>query len=705
MSKRVASYGSRISAVLLPFILAACGGEESDVVPDPDMPPPFGVDPAIFSVGFVENFSAFETMAQSLINDDARYSIQDISDYFDFWYDIIELTDPPVVASNPLRSAGVHYAHAAGLTGAGQIIAFSDEGFLVSHEVFGGKTITTGDDLLVDDHGTAVASVAAGSSDNMIGVAPGADLIFGSYETDAQLTQTAETALAMGAVALNNSWGYDLSATRQNFNDVFSTPDGADYLAALTDYAAEGVVVFAIDNNEMQTRTDLMGGLPLLRPGLEPGWLAVINGLPVLDDTNDIVEAYRVSAPCAGAARWCLAADGAWYAAGSLSDDDYYDTIGSSFAAPMVSGALALLAQAFPDLTPHDLRMRLLASADNDFAEFDASASVEFFPGFEKDISSEWGHGFLDVKAALLPIGAPVIPLSNGQAHSVSRPLAVDGGVTGDAISRGLAGLSVTARDQLGGTFDLPADRLVTSRSAPRLFANRRADVTRVDIALESDTLAAYGSAVAVPLPNSELELTYVVPDSDAAPQIYGLGLRSMIETDHGKLTWDLSLGQDDGVLMPGAFGQSENQMIGAAIRYEVPLDTTAALEFGASVNTLSSRSGPSAQAVLTSASLSHVTRDAVRRGDRLTLSVSMPMAVAQGSMDLPLPVSRDGFSASAVEVDLAPLHREVRLGFDYEVDLGRGTSTLVSLHHSANRGHIEGARETALFLGLKAEF
>ena len=67
----------------------------------------------------------------------------------------------------------------------------------------------------------------------------------------------------------------------------------------------------------------------------------------------------------------------------------------------MVSGALALLGEAFPDLTPQQLRVRLLASADNSFAGFTRSGSVELAVGFSHDVSDEWGHDFLTRRSEL----------------------------------------------------------------------------------------------------------------------------------------------------------------------------------------------------------------------------------------------------------------------------------------------------------------
>ena len=80
-------------------------------------------------------------------------------------------------------------------------------------------------------------------------------------------------------------------------------------------------------------------------------WLAVGNAIPVFDDTgvfgggtSGVLGLLRGGAP---GASWLTAA---WVGASAVSNSWYQSNTGSSFAAPQVSGALALLAEAFPSL-------------------------------------------------------------------------------------------------------------------------------------------------------------------------------------------------------------------------------------------------------------------------------------------------------------------------------------------------------------------
>ena len=60
------------------------------------------------------------------------------------------------------------------------------------------------------------------------------------------------------------------------------------------------------------------------------------------------------------------------------------------------------MAEAFPTQTPEQWTDRLLASADNSF--FTASGNVEFANGITHAYNTEFGHGIMDIYAALRPI-------------------------------------------------------------------------------------------------------------------------------------------------------------------------------------------------------------------------------------------------------------------------------------------------------------
>jgi subtilisin family serine protease len=118
-------------------------------------------------------------------------------------------------------------------------------------------------------------------------------------------------------------------------------------------------------------------------------WLAVVN----LDENNRI---YRTSNGCGIAKEYCLGANGVNIrSTGVLEDKDtkngYVNYGGTSMAAPMVSGALAVLKGKDPQLTAKQAVQIILDTAT------DLGA-----PG----VDDVYGHGLLNLAKALEPVGA-----------------------------------------------------------------------------------------------------------------------------------------------------------------------------------------------------------------------------------------------------------------------------------------------------------
>ena len=681
-------------AVLLPLGLAACGGGGDGGTAS------FSTGIALLDQFFVESFDAFESAAFALVDGNPRYRLQATSWYVDL--NANSQFDPATETlrnTYPLLSSGVHYAHAAGLTGAGAILSIVDDGFRQDHEAFAGKSITAQAGLATLDHGTIVASVAAGNSPAMIGMAPGADLAFGSYDSLSTLTAATLQARTLGAVAQNNSWGFvNTPVGASSYSAVFGSGSGQDYLAALRSYAANGVVIFAAENAAAGTTAGLMPALPALEPGLEPGWLAVINGEADLVG-DDIVAARRLSGGCLEAAAWCLAAEGSWTGATATSTTSYDFATGTSFAAPMVAGAMAILAEAFPTLTPHDLRIRLLASADNSFAGFTATGTVELVPGYSRAISEEWGHGFLDVQAALLPIGRTTAAMGDGSTYDLAEPLAVEGLATGDAVARALSGVPLAVDDALAARFEVAADSLVARRAPTALGRDLRA---RWESGRPRGCCGAeswFPGTRTVSARRDGLTIDLALPSDGTAT---GAGV--MIGQDFASLLGDVTLrlgvGRDGGALLPQWQGDAGSPLAAAELALAAPFGSGASLELAAGF-------GAGDGTALTAASAALVTRGVFGAGDRLALTVGLPVAVADGSSTVTLPVATMSGAAqqTAIAVDLAPEDREMRVGVEYQIPVAAGTSAFVALAHAENHGNVAGVRDTGVFAGLRARF
>jgi hypothetical protein len=705
------AYYRPLVVILSVLSLTACkgGGSGSGT----NLPPVTPGGSGTLGSYYVLDFSPWENIAAGLRNS-ARYSLQQST-----W----NFTSAPSVqyTSNPLAAARVDYAHAVGLTGKGQTIAVSDGGFNTRHEVFAGKSVTTVGQVSLDNHGTMVASVATGNSGRMTGVAPGADLIVGVYDTPALLAQTGARALAMGAVAWNNSWSYTNTPVNQtSLSSFFTSQSDLAYLGALRAYAAQGVVVFALSNVETDTNSDLMAALPMFDGSLQEGWLAVGNAVPTFDSTR-ILSASRVSAGCLEAAQWCLVADGAWTGAqafdsqGLTSNTSYDFGTGSSFAAPQVSGALALLAEAFPTLTPHQLRIRLLASADNGF--FTADGSTELAPGFFHDYSTEFGHGFLNVKAALMPIGVAQLSV-DGQATPLPQATVFSGSSVGDAVAASLASRTVTVVDSLAGDFAVPAKVLSVSAApvalSARLAENGRQAVSGnaavADAGVEG--FAAFrGTEVAMEAADTPISVRLLLPS--AADGSLGLAVTRHFGDGASGLDLGLKLTRDGGevfglgngahgsgtaaasvtVGLRGALGQDGFVRIGA--------------EFGLAAASGSGILTDVGQVAFNSLGVDLGQSNLFSRGDRLTIGVGTPVTVTAGHGTTHLPLrSVDGITQmSALDVGLAPDSREIDLKLSYQVPLSERTNLRLDLVRATNYGNRAGVTETAGALSLKIAF
>lgn len=694
-------------------LLAACGGEDGDgsftIFPDPG-----GL--GVFGSYYMQSITdEWREAAASFRTNSPRFELQDGT----------FTINGNVVFANPLHSSRVDYAHAVGLSGAGQVIAVVDDGFLQGHEALAGKNVTETGSPIVEFHGTMVASVAAGNSSTMVGVAPGADLIFSDWGNVVfdNLRLAAIEARRRGAVAQNNSWGFTSAfANSAGYTAIFGDSAGQAWLSALTNYALPsgsyegGVVVFAISNNRFATQSGIMDALPVLNPTLETSWIAVGNAIPIFDDNGVSAVASRESSACLQAARWCMVADGTWV--GAAEDGGYVQASGSSFAAPQVSGALALLAQAFPNLTPSELRARLLASADNAFTGFVSAGQVDLGGGFLHSYSTEFGHGFLDIRAALLPIGPTTLAMGDGATVKTQDYAFATGGAMGDAVTRSLEGVDLAVSDALGGEFDVAAKSFATAATpgdlaqtmAARSFGKdfRRARTAPVNPL--ADTFAAH--------PGQSMDLNG--PEGTRATVLmggaedYGIALSQRVAEGGLSIDLGLKLARDGGSLMGFSGSGNSGGASMAAVTLALSTDTGAAGGFFAlsgemGVADLGSTTAitSTGQAQFNSLRLDLGGRGVLASNDRLTIGLSMPIAVTSGAADMRVPVSMadGGAEVRSVGIELSPQERQMELSIGYQVPMSDASEFMMELVHAENYGNIAGANDSAAVFGVKWSF
>ncbi|MEO8747070.1 MAG: S8 family serine peptidase, partial [Rhodanobacter sp.] len=314
---------------------------------------------------------------------------------------------PPVDAQ--LAITDTYAAHSQGYTGAGVIIGVVDSGIMSAHPALTGRVIKeliyvdpSQNNLNVEDvvgHGTMVSEIAAGVPVGRFagGIAPGADLVSARIISDnapddngtaPPTPVTPGDAVPLGNVVadlitahvkvMNNSWG---GITWSGTDGVTTQAFDAAYGPFVN--TAGGLVIFAA-GNDSQANPSTIAALPTLAPDLGKGWLAV-----VAVDSNNPAQLASYSNKCGVAANYCLAAPGAVIVSGqkdTANNLTYYVTSGTSLAAPQVSGAAALVWQAYPYFNNDLVRQTLLGTAD------DLGA-----PG----VDPVFGYGELDVGRAV----------------------------------------------------------------------------------------------------------------------------------------------------------------------------------------------------------------------------------------------------------------------------------------------------------------
>jgi subtilisin family serine protease len=348
-----------------------------------------------------------------------------------------------------MEITGIEAAHARGYTGSSAVVAALDTGFFSDHVELSGQfsgfyNAYTGSELAadaidVDGHGTHVAGIIAAKANDYMGVgyAPDTSLLGVRIgDSEGRLTTNSEqTAGAFrwarehGADFINNSWGPSAHASD------FTAEQVEPYIAAeLNEFrigAQNDVIYIWANGNDGGDQPSLYAALPQLFPELFGNWVAVAN----IDSATG--ELHPSSQACGDARDWCISAPGTNIAAPSILGSEYYAIMtGTSMAAPAVTGALAVLKDAFPMLTNEQIVSRLFFTADKS--------------GIYANMAL-YGQGLMDVDAATAPIGTLSVVGSSGE----STPLAITTMRMGSAFgtSNPLQGVKVMALDSQGAGF------------------------------------------------------------------------------------------------------------------------------------------------------------------------------------------------------------------------------------------------------------
>ncbi len=328
-----------------------------------------------------------------------------------------EFTGTEYQNSTGLAQINAASAYAAGFTGEGIKIAVIDTGVDALHTDLN-DNLVGGEVGIEDTHGTHVAGIIAAEKDGngIHGVAYNAEIISQQVigtTTENTIAGGIIDAVDSGAEILNNSWsatmgGMDIPVVGNEGGGRFvngGTGANAQWLESnfgaeveAFKYAAENDVisVFAAGNSSLST-SGVFAGLPLHFEELEGSFVSVI----ALDANNEVAS---FSNRCGQARNWCLAAPGVQIAS-TVTGGQYAEFSGTSMAAPYVSGSLALLLEAFPEISNKDA-LSILFETATDLGQI----GVDYI----------YGHGLVNLDAAFNPVGATSFTTSSGTNVSTS---------------------------------------------------------------------------------------------------------------------------------------------------------------------------------------------------------------------------------------------------------------------------------------------
>ena len=305
--------------------------------------------------------------------------------------------DPSMTSENFfLDTLNVRPVWDMGLTGEGIGVAVIDSG-ITNDQDFGdiGRTLSFNpDSTSVNDtfgHGTHVAGIIAGTGDNSNGIYQGIapeSLLLGLKISDENgMAYESDTVEAMQWV-LDNKDTFNIRVVNLSINS--STEQS--YHTSPMDAAAEilwfnGVVVVASSGNRSEDWSwDTVNTAPANDPFIitvgasnENGNADRSNDYMALFTANDITTDGFIKPDVMAPGKdiySVLSNLSSWdveYPDRCILDCQYFRLSGTSMAAPMVSGAVALLLQAEPNLTPDQVKYRLMNTGGIIYGDYSGS--------------------------------------------------------------------------------------------------------------------------------------------------------------------------------------------------------------------------------------------------------------------------------------------------------------------------------------------
>ncbi len=362
-------------------------------------------------------------------------------------YDTVGYTDPNLLATamsateygknlehyNEIRLA---YSLARGFTGKNSTIAVLD----------------TGD---YSWHGTAVANIAGNA------IAPNATINSykivndnGDFLSYAKIGEIIES--EKNAKIFNSSWGIttynNISAASVKSRTQLVNLTSANFIDNITSAATARDAIFVWSaGNDGTKQSNALSAMGKIIPELSGHFINVV----AWDTATGELAEY--SNACGVTQLYCITAPGSDVNIGR------FEVSGTSFAAPMVAGAVAVISEAFPYMTANEITQLIFTTA----RDLGADGNDEIY-----------GWGMLDLERATRPVGAALVPLGDGMT-----PLRMASASGTMARKLKSANLQFAFFDSFGRAFTANLNDNISFTERGRGFDRLRADDPRVTFA------------------------------------------------------------------------------------------------------------------------------------------------------------------------------------------------------------------------------
>lgn len=191
----------------------------------------------------------------------------------------------------------------------------------------------------------------------------------------------------------NASWSVEMRATQLKSRHQLMQLTDANFVNQISDAATQRDAIFVwAAGNDGSSQSSALSALPVVMPELDGHFINVV----AYDDVTGTLADY--SNACGITLNWCITAPGTLSTGKTIA-------AGTSFAAPIVSAAIAILREAFPYMTASQITSLLFETARDLGAD---------------GVDPIYGHGMLDLERATRPVGAELIPLDNGATQPLS---------------------------------------------------------------------------------------------------------------------------------------------------------------------------------------------------------------------------------------------------------------------------------------------